>query len=67
MKLAEVCVIAKSNNINPGKFSKTELIRLIQSREGNFDCFATACGGACDQEGCIWREDCLSASRKNIN
>lgn len=67
MKLTEVCVIAKSKNIKPGKLSKTEIIRLIQFNEGNFDCFATACGGDCDQKGCIWREDCLSISRKDFN
>ena len=65
MKLAEVCVIAKSKKINPGKLSKTELIKLIQSNEGNFDCFATAYNGECDQTGCSWRADCIDVSRKN--
>jgi hypothetical protein len=64
MKLAEVCVIAKSQKINPGKLSKSELIKLIQSNEGNFDCFATAYMGECDQAGCSWRGDCLDSSRK---
>jgi hypothetical protein len=64
MKLAEVCVIAKSKKINPGKLSKTELIKVIQSNEGNFDCFASANTGECDQAGCSWREDCFQAARK---
>lgn len=62
MKMEEVRGIAKSHGINPGKLSKAELIKSIQAIEGNFDCFATACGGECDQANCLWREDCLDAS-----
>lgn len=62
MKMEEVRNIAKSQGIHPGKLSKNELIKSIQAKEGNFDCFATACSGECDQEGCIWREDCFEAS-----
>jgi len=57
MKIEAVRSIAKSHSINPGKLSKTELIKSIQTKEGNFDCFSTACGGECDQGGCSWRED----------
>jgi hypothetical protein len=39
------------------------LIRAIQLKEGNFDCFATAHEGVCDQGGCLWRTDCFAASR----
>ncbi len=64
MKLAEICSIAKTRNINPGKLSKTELIKSIQVHEGNFDCFATASDGECDQLGCSWRGDCFEAAKK---
>lgn len=40
--------IAKSLGIHPGNFSKTRLIKTIQSEEGNFDCYATAYDGVCD-------------------
>ncbi|MGA9665944.1 MAG: SAP domain-containing protein [Gallionella sp.] len=63
MKLEEIRSIAKLHTINPGKLSKTELIRTIQSEEGNFDCFATAYSGECDQVNCIWREDCFDAAQ----
>jgi hypothetical protein len=63
MKLAELTAIAKSKNINPGKHSKAELIKAIQTVEGNFDCFATAYDGACDQAVCSWRDDCFDAAR----
>ncbi|MDO8926965.1 MAG: SAP domain-containing protein [Sideroxyarcus sp.] len=62
MKLAEVSAIAKTHSIVPGKSSKSELIRSIQSKEGNFDCYATAFEKECDQGGCSWREDCFDAS-----
>lgn len=63
MKLEEVRAIAKSYSIKPGKFSKAELIKSIQTVEGNFDCFATAGNGICDQTGCSWREDCFIAAQ----
>ncbi|MDD2914817.1 MAG: SAP domain-containing protein [Gallionella sp.] len=63
MKLEEVRAIAKSLSIKPGKFSKAELIKSIQTVEGNFDCFASALHGMCDQTGCSWREDCFVAAQ----
>lgn len=62
MKLEQVRTIAKSQGIHTGKLSKTELIKSIQASEGNFDCFASALGGECDQANCVWREDCFEAA-----
>jgi len=64
MKLEEIRNIAKAHRINPGKLSKYDLVKSIQTAEGNYACFATACSGECDQTGCYWREDCFSAARK---
>jgi hypothetical protein len=64
VKIEEICTIAKSHSINPSKLSKTELIKSIQTNEGNYDCFSTAYGGACDQVRCSWREDCFDAALK---
>ncbi len=64
MKLEDVRSIAKSRGVQPGKLSKTKLIKLLQAGEGNFDCFATAHDGVCDQMGCLWRADCLEVSQK---
>ena len=43
-----------------------DFTRAIQRAEGNFDCFGTAADGVCDQDRCLWREDCfiLSAAGK---
>ncbi|MDQ7076137.1 MAG: SAP domain-containing protein [Gammaproteobacteria bacterium] len=64
MNMQQIRSIARSINLKPGKLPKKILIRSIQSSEGNFDCFATAISGYCDQDGCIWRDDCLSLSQK---
>lgn len=64
MRVTEVRVIAKAMGIKAGNLPKTELIKTIQKTEGNFDCFATAESGECDQTGCCWREDCFKAAQQ---
>lgn len=66
MKLDQVRTIAKSQGITSGKLSKTELIKSIQIAEGNFDCFASASNGECNQQECRWRGDCFDAARKGV-
>ncbi len=66
MKLEQVRTVAKSLGIHPGKLPKTELIKSIQITEGNFDCFASASNGVCDQRDCVWREDCFDASQQGL-
>lgn len=63
MKIQKVREIAREHGVIPGKAEKVELIKMIQREEGNFDCFATAWDGVCDQQGCLWREDCFAAAR----
>lgn len=58
MKLMEIKKIAKQNGVNPGKMNKADLIRSIQTMEGNIPCFQTATAD-CAQENCLWRRDCL--------
>lgn len=43
---------------NTWKYSKNALIKAIQRKEGNFECFATA-ESYCDQSACCWKIDCL--------
>ena len=59
MKMEEIRSIAKSRNINPGKLTKIELIKSIQTGEGSLSCFASAYDGVCDQMSCLWRNDCF--------
>lgn len=64
MEIEQIRGIAESRNIEPGTLSKIALIKSIQTGEGNFDCFATAYDGDCDQAGCSWREDCFESARE---
>ncbi len=59
MKMNEVRAMAKSMNINSFGKSKPALIREIQRKEGNFDCYGSA-AGFCDREDCIFRSSCLA-------
>lgn len=61
MNLQQLRAIAQQHDIKPGKLAKDALIHAIQRQEGNFDCFASARSGECDQTACLWREDCLAS------
>jgi len=59
MRLMEVERKARALGIkDTWKYSKKDLIKAIQRKEGNFDCFGSA-SGYCDQPVCFWRRDCL--------
>jgi len=64
MNMQEIRVLAKDFGIKTSRMSKMELIRTIQLTEGNFNCFASAINGECDQSKCKWRDDCFSAAKK---
>ena len=64
MNVQEIRDLAKDMGLKPGKAPKLELVRMIQSTEGNFACFATAVTGECDQLGCLWRKDCFAMAKK---
>lgn len=67
MQILKIRKLAKEQGISPGKLTKVSLVREIQRKEGNFDCFATALNGECDQQDCLWREDCLSVSETALS
>ena len=59
MKLSGIQRIAKRTGIkHTWRYPKCELVKTIQRKEGNFDCFGTATD-YCDQSKCLWRGDCL--------
>lgn len=64
MNMQEVRDVAKDFGIKTGGMSKLKLIHTIQLCEGNFNCFATASSGECDQSSCMWRDDCFAAAKK---
>ena len=60
MRLSEIEKKAKNLGIrDTWRLSKKELIRTIQRKEGNFDCFASGNSSSCDQYACAWRGDCV--------
>jgi len=67
MQMQEIRNIAKEIGLKTSRLSKVDLVRSIQTAEGNFSCFATAVSGDCDQTGCVWREDCFAAAKKLSN
>ena len=59
MRISEIEKKAKGIGIkDTWKYSKKELIRQIQQKEGNFACFATAVKN-CSQSSCCWMSDCV--------
>ena len=66
MNLSQIRALAQARGIKAGRMKKVELVRAIQTHEGNFPCFGTAYEGVCDQTGCLWREDCFAVARKAL-
>lgn len=64
MNMQEIRERAKDFGIKTSRMSKLKLIQSIQLSEGNFNCFASASEGECDQLNCIWRDDCFAAAKK---
>jgi len=64
MNMQEIREKAKSFGIKTSRMSKVKLVQAIQLSEGNFNCFASALDGECNQLACIWREDCFAAAKK---
>jgi len=62
MKMQEIHIKARQLGINSFGKSKTDLIREIQLKEGNFDCYGSA-QDYCDQEDCAFRASCLDKKK----
>jgi hypothetical protein len=57
-KLRDVRNIARKMGIDTRNVTLTELIRAIQRAEGNKDCYMSAQVLTCEEQGCLWRDDC---------
>lgn len=64
MNMQKIREVSKERGIKAGKMNKTELIRTMQSAEGNNDCFASRHVDVCNQLECLWRKDCCEANRE---
>ena len=56
--------MAKSMGINTYQMKKKDVIRAIQKKEGNIDCYGTSRVESCQELNCSWRDDCLSLDQK---
>lgn len=65
MNMTEIRATAKGLGVQASKLGKGDLIRAIQSKEGNFPCFETA-NKYCSQMACCWREACLPGKKKSV-
>ncbi len=59
MLVKEIKEIAKKNGVDAGKLKKLDLIREIQSAEGNNACFKSETSQSCEETGCLWFIDCV--------
>ncbi len=62
MNIAEIKTRAKGLGLQIGRMRKADLIRTIQTKEGNFPCFETA-KDYCSQKACCWRQACLPSKK----
>jgi hypothetical protein len=61
MNMKQVKEKAKALDLRPGKLRKADLVRAIQTAEGNSPCFQSA-QDHCSQTGCCWKDDCLTGT-----
>lgn len=62
MEIGEIRKLAVRLGIEPAGMEKADLVRAIQRAEGLDECFGLASAEECDEESCVWREDCLFES-----
>ena len=64
MNFNEIRKMAMDMDINTHRMKKPDMIRAIQRAENNIECFGTPRVDYCNEEICLWRDDCIS---KNHN
>lgn len=67
MKFQEIQKMAKGMGINTYRTKKTDIIRSIQRKENNNECYGTDRVEQCKEEGCSWRSDCLAINNGKVN
>ena len=67
MKFQEIQKMAKGMGINTYRMKKTDIIRTIQRKENNIECYGTDRVDHCQEEGCFWRSDCLATNNRKVN
>lgn len=63
MNYNKIRKMAKEMGIKTHQAKKTDLILSIQRKENNIDCFGTPRVDYCNEEICLWRDDCVSTNQ----
>ena len=58
MHMNDIRTIARERGIKIGNVKKGELIKKIQTDEGNTPCFGEEDRAPCAQGDCLWFDDC---------
>lgn len=66
MKFNEIQKMATGLGINAYRQKKIDLIRKIQEKEGNIACYGTERVDYCNEEICLWRNDCIALYQKKL-
>jgi hypothetical protein len=64
MRFQDIQKMAKGMDINTYRMKKTDMIRAIQREENNIECYGTDRVDICEEEVCLWRDDCLTLHNK---
>lgn len=62
MDIEDIIAIARRYQIECDGLPKNDIIRRIQTHNGQGNCFATNHGDSCKYAGCYWREECSDAA-----
>jgi len=65
MTFNDIRRMAKDMGINTYGMKKADAVRAIQRAENSIECFATERVNSCHEDGCLWRNECLSLYRKS--
>ena len=63
MKFQAIQKKGKEMGVPVYRRKKADLIRDIQNAEGNMPCFGSDRVAVCGEDGCLWRQDCVSLSK----
>ena len=67
MNLSEIKRMAKGMGINIFGMKKLDVVRAIQREENNIDCYGTPRVDVCNEDTCLWRNDCISLNHIRNN
>lgn len=65
MSLKQIEELAERLHVDIEGLNLVEAVRLLQRLEGNYDCFARAESGFCDQTDCLFYIECMENSTKS--